>query len=296
MSQDSQVDWEDENWELVLNKVDAQECVPFLGAGASAGVFPTGAVLAEKLATKYGFPYPDRSDLIKVSQYVAVKSDRKNAKLAFLEIFNHSKNVEFERNHNLHADLARLPLPLYVTTNYDDLMLKALQAPYLPREPFRTTCRWNSFIAAEGETKPPAIATPRIFHLHGCAGDPNSLVLTEDDYLDFLEEMIRKPDLMPNAIQNIIRNSTVLFIGYRLADWNFRILFRQLANYNVASVAVFPPPAENDPTKEKVQSYLDKYFGALNVKICWATGSAFTKELLKRFSTKFGERALLGTP
>ena len=62
------LDWEDEDWELLLNKVDAGECVPFPGSWCQRWRIPTGALLAEKLATKYRFPYPDRSDLIKVSQ------------------------------------------------------------------------------------------------------------------------------------------------------------------------------------------------------------------------------------
>lgn len=289
--------WADEDWELVLNKINAGECVPFLGAGASAGVFPTSGVLAEKLASKYAYPFPDRSDLTKVTQYIAVRSDRKNAKLAFLDVFAQCQTPRVKQPGNLHADLARLPLRLYVTTNYDDLMQEALKSPRLPRDPMRTVCHWNSFMVPQAPFEEPIIARPLVFHLHGVTDDANSLVLTEDDYLDFLTEMIRKPDLMPISVQQLIHNSTVLFIGYRLADWNFRILFRQLANYNVTSIAVFPPPSEKDPTKDKVQTYLAKYYAALNVKmISWTTGDVFTKELINRYSNKFGEGALIGPP
>ena len=41
-----------------------------------------------------------------------------------------------------HAVLAELPLPIYITTNYDDFMAAALRRA--GKEPRREICRWNS--------------------------------------------------------------------------------------------------------------------------------------------------------
>ncbi len=297
MSDHSEEDWADEEWEFILNRVRDGECVPFLGAGASAGILPMGAIIAQKLAKKFHYPLPDSSDLIKVSQYVAVRSDRKYVKEEVLRILNESGQGKVELSRNPYKHLARLPLPLYVTTNYDSLMHDALKAQS-PRRPRSNVCRWNSLMSNSSSSngEEPTVATPIVFHLHGSKEDVESLVLTEDDYVDFLTEMLRNPNLLPKTVESAIRKSTVLFIGYRLADWNFRILFQQLANYNVSSIAVFPPPSTDDPSKDKIQDYLKKYYGALRIRIYWATAEAFARCLVDRYAKKFGERELVGRP
>jgi hypothetical protein len=97
---------------------------------------------------------------------------------------------DFSREHEPHAVFAGLPLPVYLTTNYDDFMVAALRQR--AKDPRREVCRWNSSpsMRAEPTVLDPAFvptpANPVVFHLHGHIGLPESLVLTEDDYLDFL--------------------------------------------------------------------------------------------------------------
>ena len=43
---------------------------------------------------------------------------------------------------------------------------------------------------------------PVVFHLHGHLGLAESLVLTEDDYLDFLVSISRNDDLIPPEFKN----------------------------------------------------------------------------------------------
>ena len=74
----------------------------------------------------------------------------------------------------------------------------------------------------------PTPASPVVFHLHGRLSVPESLVLTEDDYLDFLVTVSRDQKLLPHQIKRAMAGASLLFIGYRLADWNFRVLHRGL--------------------------------------------------------------------
>jgi len=37
--------------------------------------------------------------------------------------------------------------------------------------------------------------------------------------------------ILPPRIQEAFTDSTLLFLGYGLADWNFRVLFRALVEY-----------------------------------------------------------------
>src|SRR5256885_1935999 len=74
----------------------------------------------------------------------------------------------------------------------------------------------------------PRPATRLVFHLHGPA-QPQALVLTEDDYLRFLVTMAGEgKQLLPKAVREALDRNALLFIGYRLADWNFRALLQLL--------------------------------------------------------------------
>ena len=110
--------------------------------------------------------------------------------------------------------LADLPLPVYMTTNYDDFMVQALKRCY--RDPRRELCRWNESLDGEESVFDtdftPTPANPVVYHLHGHT-IPESLVLTEDDYLSFLANIARNPKLLPVPIQRALDRSTCLFIG-----------------------------------------------------------------------------------
>jgi hypothetical protein len=40
----------DENWKILLGRIKAGKCTPFLGAGASYGTFPLGSDIAQAWA------------------------------------------------------------------------------------------------------------------------------------------------------------------------------------------------------------------------------------------------------
>jgi len=244
------------------------------------------------LAQKYKYPLTDTNNLEHVSEYVALRHDREHVKEEVVRILN-GQSTGNKSATSCHRLLAHLPLSLYMTTNYDMLMEDALTRD---RDPQSVVCRWNS--AAAVATMPePDIPKPIVFHLHGSVSDARSLVLTEDDYLEFLTRMTDHADLIPETLRNAINDGAILFIGYRLADWNFRILFRQLSRFeDVSSIAVFPSPSNDDPAKDKVQSYLERYFGAIKVKIFWGTAAHFAAQLATRYAQRFGRDALIGYP
>jgi hypothetical protein len=74
--------------------------------------------------------------------------------------------------------------------------------------------------------------TTIIYKMHGTSkaelGNEliNSIVLTENDYIDFLDRnMIGK---IPIQIQSLLRDARLLFLGYSLQDWNFRVLLHRI--------------------------------------------------------------------
>jgi hypothetical protein len=291
-------DKNDLEWYQILESIEGTQCVPFLGAGACYPHLPLAASLAEQLAAKLSdYPF-DRRDLSRVSQHAALTlsppSVKRDVATTIKAVVRPDQQPGGAAPDEPHRVLARLPLPLYMTTNYDLFMLSALQA--LPdRKPYHELCRWNDLLNRPGVfTTEPNFklhpATPVVFHLHGHVLEPLSLVLTEDDYLWFLEEMIRRRrELLPGPVADLVRSASILFIGYSLADWNFRLLLRSLGDYAVAQNYVVLKPPSGEGAK-KMQDYLTSYYQALKLRVFWGTAQEFCGELTTRWATRTAGR------
>jgi hypothetical protein len=278
------------DWELLLGRIESGNCTPFLGAGACAGTLPLGSEIAQQWADRHAYPLDDRQDLARVAQFVGVHRD--DAMLPKEDMCRALEGLgppDFSREGEPHAVFAGLPLPVYLTTNYDDFMVAALR--HRGKDPRREVCRWNSSpsMRAEPTALDPAFvptpANPVVFHLHGHAGVPESLVLTEDDYLDFLVAVSRDEKLLPHQIQKALAGASLLFIGYRLADWDFRVLHRGLVMAGEQSLRRLSVTVQLRPT-DAAREYLDKYFGSMKVRVYWGTADEFVAELSRRWSER----------
>ena len=285
---------EEKDWERLLQRIKDGKCTPFLGAGVSAGKIPVGSQIANEWAKKYDYPMEDSYDLIRVAQFVAVTEDAMTPKEEMCKkIKEQLKEVApsyFEIPDEPHGVLADLPLPVYITTNYDDLMVRALKSR--GKTPIQEICRWNKYLKQFKLTSSDFVPTPEkplVFHLHGFYEIPESLVLTEDDYLDFLAAISREQNLLPPRIQEAFTDSSLLFLGYRIADWDFHVLFRILAGYLEISTrrkhlsVQLVPGDVSEAQKEKALKYLDRYFDELDIKVYWQDCREFAAELRTRW-------------
>ena len=280
------------DWDSLVSRIKMGHCTPFLGAGISAGVIPTGSQIAEKLAKDRRFEYPlaDVHDLIKVSQYIALTVDASRPKELISEIINNSGYPKFDDPDEPHAVLANLPLPLYITTDYDDFMYRALEKTGVKR-PKLFVNRWNDFSKPETDVADELVApdinptkeNPAVYHFHGHKDQLHTMVLTEDDYLDFLVRVSRDPTLIPPRIQHALAGTMLLFIGYSLNDTNFRVIFRGLIESIQKNIRKTSVTVQVAPDQPKVVKYLTKYFDAAGIRVYWGTARDFVHELKQRW-------------
>jgi hypothetical protein len=112
----------EKTWEILLDRINDQRCTPFLGAGACYGSLPLGSEIARKWASDYSYPFSNSDNLIEVAQYLAVRYDPIFPKELILRQLAEPKYPDFSALDEPHGLLADLPLPIYMTTNYDDFM------------------------------------------------------------------------------------------------------------------------------------------------------------------------------
>jgi hypothetical protein len=287
----------DGEWNNLLENIKRGKCTPFLGAGASFGTVPLGSQIARDWANKYHYPLDDSLDLARVAQFVAVtENNRMLPKDRMQDLFRSLSLPDFKAPDEPHRVLADLPFPIYITTNYDNSMMSALE--YRRRDAKLELCRWNSYLEENEESifdrdtnYKPTEANPLVFHLHGHYTVAESMVLTEDDYLDFLIHMSEDKELLPSCIRKAMTSSSLLFLGYKIADWDFRVLFRRIIGYleksigrNHISIQIAPEhEGISKEQQEKVQKYLESHYARDEVSVYWYSCQDFAAELRRRW-------------
>ncbi|WP_198167982.1 SIR2 family NAD-dependent protein deacylase [Herbidospora yilanensis] len=286
------------DWERLIYQLRTGHCTPFVGAGASMSVLPSGRRLSKTLAAKCDYPGPETSELPRVAQYASFEyGDLSHVKyLVRDELTKDDRTPDFSDQNEPHAVLADFPLPVYLTTNYDDFIVQALATR---RKAARAAvCPWNEAIAPDplfkdAEGWNPSPQTPLVYHLHGAMRDPATFVLAEDDYMMFLrnlaiERKIGGNRMFPPSILAALTTRPLLFIGYSLQDWTTRAMFAELGRSIPAlsrrrhvSVQLAPGDASGW-TVEDLERQLSWYYREWQITVYWGGIEDFCTELRDR--------------
>ena len=274
------------DWEVLMKRIKDGRCTPFLGAGVYSEGPSLRSAVAKKWAAEYKYPFDDSDDVARVARFLNVEyGDAEYASGKYVEELSKLPTPNFDDPNEPYNILAKLPLPIYITTNYDDMMERALRKNQ--REVKPDLCKWvksledTSPLAEQGFQ--PNVANPSVFHLYGYTQTQQSMVMSEDDYFQFLINVSKDQELIPKRIQQAITGTSLLLLGYSLEDWDFRILFHFLAGYlknstSKTHVAVqLSPNASTDELKQRSQAFFDKYFESKSpdIRVSWETTQGF---------------------
>ena len=150
--------------------------------------------------------------------------------------------------------LARLSLPIYITANITKVLETAL-AENGEKIPRTLISPWNEYVrrcyygyphGPEDEDcidqKPYDFSftminseNPLVFHPFGRLDDPKSVVLTEDEYFEYLTGLRDKDNqslLLKRYPVQKVHSGTLLFLGFHLVDWEFRVLLQTLLAFD----------------------------------------------------------------
>jgi hypothetical protein len=309
-------------WSTLLRNIEDGECTPFLGSGVGADLLPDPRELAQTLAHEYNYPFPTSQNLARVSQFVGTMDNRRLRKDVIREMvegFQRRMGLTPEDNGRaaglaesiaaadwsarcqdlfeteIHHQLADLGLPLYVTTNFDNFMTLALEAK--GRSPHREVVAWREALAGAEDGSHHTLQTPAsreepvVLHLFGTDDDLLSMVLTEDDYLDYLARISRDYEyLLPTDVNDVLASTTLLFVGYRLDDLDLKVILRgllanlDLARWGMLHVAVQVEASLVDQDKhQEVIRYFQKYFSDLKIDVYWGSTRQFIADLHSRW-------------
>lgn len=309
-------------WPALLRAIQDGRCTPILGFGLVESLIGSSREIARTWAETYHYPLAphEREGLPQVTQYLAVnqaphfpraelgqhvrrellrrysKALPQTAQDASIgELVEMVNRLRQQRDPaEPHAVLAKLPLPIFITTNTDTLLESALVAA--GKQPQVALCPWNEYV--ESKLPPvsyvPSVQKPLVYHLFGHISDPDSLVLTEDDYFDYLIGVTSNKDLIPDVVRRALADTAMLFLGFQIDDWNFRVFFRSIMSQEgrgrrgrYAHVAVqIDPEEERIIEPEGARRYLETYFQGADMSIYWGAAADFIRELHALLNTQ----------
>ncbi|MEZ5354335.1 MAG: CHAT domain-containing protein [Bryobacteraceae bacterium] len=238
-----------------------------------------------------------------------------------------------------HRVLASRPFAVYLTTNSDTLMEDALEEA--GRHPRCDFSRWNKdpffdlrnlnrypTIREREKSYIPSVENPLVYHLFGqldlpgpLPGEPEapagsaqvatrveaglgSTVLTEDDFFNYLLNVGSKADakdFIPGAVGTALTANSLLFLGFRLDEWSFRVLLRSIFNKEGSGARMvgansYPcVGAQLQPEEDRVSQpvsasrYFEQYLRESKIDIFWGS----TAEFIQAFQQNTSEQRAL---
>jgi hypothetical protein len=321
----------DNDWEHLLVSICKKKCIPFIGAGVykiqnkdEKELIPLSKDIINKLKEKHRYlledlyemariyALEDSYQLARLAQFLAIEHAEGNEmdpKNLLSEMIKEIDSANFSSESKMPYDvLADLDLPLYFTTNYDHFLEEAL-IRNIRKQPESDFFKWSNEVITYVKTVgfssvfddpqyKPTEQRPLVYHIHGDINTPESMVLTEKDYFEFVinTNMCRfkkeELEMYPSLLRKELATSSLLFVGYTLEDINFRTIFQgfltfldSLGKNRKPSIAVQLPPHISKKGQGKMQKYLEQYTRNMfpNVHVFWGDSAEFIRELDKRW-------------
>jgi hypothetical protein len=129
--------------------------------------------------------------------------------------------------------LARLPIATWLTTNYDLMIERALREAGRGAQvlPFPLRSYWE-----------PSAVKPAVLKLHGDVTAPPHLVLTEDDFVEFVQELSFSENA--SAVRKLMGEGCVLLLGWNYRSVENRLMLRFLLPKRNDDLFVVYPTAD----------------------------------------------------
>lgn len=257
-------------WDTLVRLLKRQRCVPFIGPGIDDDALPSKSEIAHRWAEQRKYPFEIRyaRDLARVAQFVTIDVGAFPSKDDFVETWiSGIGEPDFDGAQKPYRQLAEFDFPVFLTTNYHDFLFKALESVgKQPRRVFYCEGEWEASHDDALEDIP-TVEQPLVFHLYGHQSVPESLILSEDDYLSYLVKTARNLIKLPTTLLDTIGKKSYLFIGFTVTDWDLRTLLHILSNQDRKgkephiAAQIEPIRTMSDEEQERrVKKYLEGVF------------------------------------
>ena len=246
--------WTEHNWKSLVKSIEKRDCILMLGCeipvmipeekleelGEGLGSklieefkdkkMPLMEILSYKMAQETAIREEDDYNLAEVAEnYVREPGKSRNSLEHEVEEFYDKIKDE---TRDIYTKLASLPFKLIITSSPDNFMYNALRE--IGKNPFVDFYNFKGGSDQRDVTHEGTEEEPLVYLLYGSIDNTESLVLSENDLLEFLAAVISgNPSLSSNIKSEIVdKKKSFLFLGFGLKYWYLRVLLHALHKEN----------------------------------------------------------------
>ncbi|MES0489293.1 MAG: toll/interleukin-1 receptor domain-containing protein [Leptospirales bacterium] len=284
------VSWKESNWDTLLMNIQEGNCILMLGPETPIETDEKkhafiGEQLNKRLLEDLEKPVKDKNwasenfSVHAIAQYYLLKAETGKSELAVKvkQFFSEHKDDTTK----FHQNLATLPFSLVLQTTPDFSYINALKA--LNKEPAIESYNYKG--QAQQTIPLGTIDNPLVYYLFGSTKEIKSLVITENDMMDFFIAIASKDPPLPGNIINELRDQekTLLFLGFGLHTWYLRILLHILKLNNKESLSYAFESISNDKIDQLESVALFYRKSGYKIEMFDNSITDFAQELAERY-------------
>ncbi len=270
----------DRHWRNLIKDIQNQRCILLLGPGISTVkdeplIEAFSKYLVEELETEsIAYEKSAVANLSYIAQRFMTIPDIRRIDLEDEAVsFFKKQTTEVPGVFNL---LAKLPFYLIINSTPENFMGTALnEAGRLEVH----SLHYN-FKKDRDQTIPAfSKEQPLIYHLFGSQEDPESMVFTEKEQVEFMKNVVRDNPSIPHKITSEFDDrKTYLFLGFDIEDWRFPLLLDSLQIESLNSS--YAPEVVQYPVSKITKSFFEDCY---RFRFIENNVAEFVKELVSRF-------------
>ena len=214
----STVDWDD-----ILETLEAQKCVLFIGSGAFDA--PGGGDIDHAFCEYLDSQNADHPHIRMHNPggfFLFKKSRFRRKVVAEMKTFY---NQSFPETESFFSKIARMPFSMIVTLTPDNILTRTFDMKGLD---YQADFYYRNQKASDQFEKP-TTNKPLIYNLLGNIEEPNSLVLTHSDFFDYLQSVFKDISMNEDLKDELEDMERYIFLGLPFEKWYFQLLLRVLS-------------------------------------------------------------------
>lgn len=217
----AQIDWAD-----LLDTLEAEKCVLFLGSGAYQA--PGGGNIETALAGWLDADNPENPfiRLFNADGFFLFRKNRFKRKVA--AHIRDFYSQPFPETEALFGQLAQIPFSIIVALTPDNLLTRTFDTHGFA---YQSDFYFRHRKAPE-QFERPTKNKPLAYNLLGNIEEPESLVLTHGDFFDYLESVFRANSMHPALKDELEAAERYIFLGLPYEKWYFQLLLRVLSMHS----------------------------------------------------------------
>ena len=295
--------WDERNWNALIYAIYRQKCILLLGPDSSLESIGSGQkleevvedsrpyteILANELAKETGEDLSkwdiDINDLPQVAQYYLVNNSPMELAERVIAFYAEKE----EKTSQIHKNLALLPFYLTITSTFDNLLFNALKELTEPKK--NPTVDFYNFKGPKRDyLEMGTVNSPLIYQLYGSLQDPDSLIVTENDFLELLVRAVSGQAPIPENILSELtdEDKCLLFLGFGFRHWYLRVLLHILKVGSKRNPSFALERIEPKSIEEIRKATLFIKYKRSKIQICGAKLSNFTADLVSKYNEKYG--------